>query len=750
MPNMLLEALDYARRGWYVFPCREKEGESYVLNGETITPLEKTPYTSKGLDDATIDEDQITSWWGRWKNAMIGINAGKSGLFVIDIDKKHVNGLDTFTSWNVNDSAGLHSITPSGGMHILFTGTGKSSTNAKTGVDTRGEGGYFIAPPSKISQGTYVGEYKKFDDWGRTPGVIPDGLMGKLFPDKTVEYVRGNSFSPVGGEKKQLSRATLNFLANGAPDGERNSTLFKVLSDFAGCGYDREYSKETVLPICLRIGLPVSEFEQVLNHAYSKPRTSSIPDSIQEKIMEGGKSVASKITFEEQAIMEDALLACLLIDNGLIPAVSDTLHYEDFQVFKNRIIYKSIVRLYNAGVTVDFLTISNEVARETDKISMDELSKMINQYFPNPDNVQTYADIIKEKASIRKVEALLDNKDKYIKTGNLVDIISNLEKDISTIAIYGGAKSTNVLDGEQATTAFAELTRKIKEGEIEQLKTGFVDYDFNVGGLYTNELVILAGRAGEGKSALSLSISNEVALVQQKPVLFFSLEMSTHETICRLICQMTGLPFRKVFQGKLQSNEWADYEKALKRISESKMYFDDSFGITVPELRSKIRKLMEKDIKLIVIDQLEQIKGYEGMPTYLRYDTIAYDVKNFTKEFGVPIILNHQLNRGITDRKLKNPEPQLSDLNQAGEKPADQVWVISHRKDETGKILQSKIKVLKNRNGAQIEFAVVFVGDRMLFSNPIREEDKYVFHSSDNKHEDSDSGDGDDPYWVQR
>jgi len=732
MPSMLSEALEYARKKWYVFPCREKPGAPFIRNGETITPKEKTPYVAKGLNDATLDEDQITAWWTKWPDAMIGVNAGKSGLFVIDIDRKYANGLDSFTQWNINDSAGLHSITPSGGMHIIFTGTGKSSTNSKTGIDTRGEGGYFVAPPSKILEGEYAGEYTRFDadGWSKTPGVIPDGLMGKLFPDGTVEYVKGNIGLP-DGTKKQLSRASLNFLANGAPVGERNATLFKVLADFAGCGYTREQTQDTVFPACQRIGLDMSEFEQVLTHAYSKPRSSSIPDSIQEKIQEGGKSIASKITAEEEVVLEDALLACLLIDNAIIPSVQDILNFDDFTVFKNRVIYKAINRLFNSGMKVDYLTVSNEVSKETTKITLDAISKMEEHYFANTDHVVTYSHIIKEKASVRKIESLLDNKAKYIKSGNLIEIITSLEKDISDVALYGGAKSSNVLSAKQAVDMVTEHTEKLIRGEIELLKTGFVDYDTHVGGLYPTEFVVCAARAGDGKSALALSIASDVAIKQNKGVGFFTLEMSTHETVCRLVSQLTGLDFKKVYQGKLKDDEWKIYKEAMSKISDSKIYFDDGFGMTVGEIRSKIRKLMEKDIKLVVIDQLEQVKGHEGQALYVQLDRNAYAIRDLAKEFNTPVWLNHQLNRSSTDRKLKNPELILSDLNQAGEKPATQVWAISHHKDEKGNIIQSKIRLLKNRNGPRIEFAVIFVGKRMLFSNPTTEEEKYVFHSSD-------------------
>jgi len=736
--TMLSEAIDYARRGWYVFPCRERPGQPYQKNGATLTPLEKTPYVSKGLHDATIDEEQINAWWTRFPDAMIGINAGMSGLFVVDIDKKNVNGLDTFATWNINDTAGLHSLTPSGGMHIVFSGKGKSSSNGKTGVDTRGEGGYFIAPPSKILEGVFQGEYKRFDDWGKDPGVIPDGLMSNLFPEGTVEYVRGNSTLKLGdGERKQLSRGTRVFLSDGAPEGERNTVLFKVLADFIGCGYTRDEIKTRVLPVCRSIGLEDSEFEGVLEHAFSRPRTSSVPDSVQEKILAGGKNAASDITPEEQAIIEDVLLACLLVDNRLIPVINDILNFDDFNSLKNRIIYKAISRTYGRGTKADFLTITTEVAKETDKITLDDISKMINQYFVNTDNIVTYADIIKEKASIRRLESMMDNKEKYLQNKSLIEAINGLETHISNIAVYGGVKSTNVLTGEQATELVKDRTKQLLSGKISQLKTGFSIYDYQVGGIYSDELVMLAGRAGEGKSSLALSLINNISLAGDKATALFSLEMSTHETICRLICQLTGLEFRNVYQGSMTKEEWQKYNDAMEMVSSSKIYFDDSSSMTIPEIRSKIRKLMEKDIKLVVIDQLEQIVTHDDQPAHIKYDGICYELRRIAREFDVPIILPHQLNRGITDRKLKNPEPQLADLNQAGEKAPTQVWVICHQRDDHGNILETKVKLLKNRNGPMIEFPVVFLGERMLFSNLAHKEDKLAPQNTST-----------DPHWA--
>lgn len=727
--SMLSEALEYVHRGWYVLPCREKPGTPYDRDGEEITPMEKEPYVAKGVHAASNDEDQVKAWWSKWPDALIGVNAGLSGLFVVDIDKKHVNGFDTFAQWNINDTTALHSITPSGGMHIIFSGSGKTTSNAKTGIDTRGESGYFIAPPSKIQEGEYTGEYTRFDDWSRRPGVIPDGLMGKLFPENTTQYVRGSISSD--GTMKQLSRKTLTFLVEGALPGERNTSLFNALTDFVGCGYSKEQARETVYPSAKRIGLSDSEFNKVLEHAYSKPRTSSIPDEVQEKILENKKTAASKLDHEEEIALENTLIACMIKENDIIPSIDEILNFSDFQSLSNRVIYKAIISLHNTGISVDYVTVSSAVGKESGKINIEAINSISFDTL-NTENAISYAYIVREKASLRKLEGIMDNKEKYLK-GTLSEVIGKIEKDIANVALYGGARSTNVIDSKQATASLTEQTRKVLNGEISQLKIGFPDYDNYIGGLFPGELVLCAGRPGDGKSALSLSIANNIAIKQGKSVGYFSLEMSTNETICRLISQITGIPFRKVWRGELSEDQWKEYKNAVDMINSSNMYFDDSSSPDVREIRSKVRKLAEKGLDMVVIDQLEQIYTPQNISQIsVKYDTITYAIKAMAKEFDLPIILNHQLNRASTSRQLKesDKEPNLSDLNQAGEKAPNQVWVIYHRRDEDREIIQSKIMVLKNRGGPIMDLNVSFIGNRFLFAskankNDIQQADNY-------------------------
>jgi hypothetical protein len=203
MINLLLQsAIRYSDKEWYVFPCREKPSEPFLnKKGKEKILREKTPYTINGLNDATLDKSKIEEWWIKHPLAMIAVNCGLSNLFVLDIDTKHGrNGIDTFMNLGVDDSNALHSLTPSGGLHVVFSGKGKTTTSPLTGLDTRGEGGYFIVPPSKVLFGDTVGNYVAVDDWNRIPPMFPDDLLVKLDLNKankkepkTIEHVLSHS-----------------------------------------------------------------------------------------------------------------------------------------------------------------------------------------------------------------------------------------------------------------------------------------------------------------------------------------------------------------------------------------------------------------------------------------------------------------------------------------------------------------------------------------------------------------------------
>jgi hypothetical protein len=282
--SMLESALQYAQRGWHIFPCRETPGEPYQdKKGKWITPREKTPYTANGLYDATIEPAKIQRWWKKWPGALIGVNCGKSGLFVIDLDTKHdKDGIGEFTRLGLDDVGALHSRTASGGLHIIFSGTGKNSTG-KSGIDTRGEGGYFIAPPSVIIDGEYPGRYVALDDWTRTPGPLPAELqqaLDALRPGKP----KPGQIRTEGPARGKLSRATLEFLAHGAAEGQRNDRLFRAACDLAGNQYTQAEAEAMLLPVMLRVGTPETETQRTIESAYSRSRIPAIPQASQKSL----------------------------------------------------------------------------------------------------------------------------------------------------------------------------------------------------------------------------------------------------------------------------------------------------------------------------------------------------------------------------------------------------------------------------------------------------------------------------------
>jgi hypothetical protein len=184
-PNLLKSALEYAARGWYVFPCREKQGQPYFSQkkNRVVLPKEKHPYIANGVNAASTNAAQIRDWWRQHPHAAIGCNCGLSGLFVFDLDMKDGrNGIAAFAAMKIDHAQALHSLTPSYGLHVIFSGSGKSSSNTTTGVDTRGQGGYIILPPSVIYKNNACGEYFQTDDWNRVPGLIAPEIIAQLFP----------------------------------------------------------------------------------------------------------------------------------------------------------------------------------------------------------------------------------------------------------------------------------------------------------------------------------------------------------------------------------------------------------------------------------------------------------------------------------------------------------------------------------------------------------------------------------------
>lgn len=215
--SLLEQALEYAEFGYFIFPCRNRYGGRVLSkNGKWIELNPKQPLIKNGVLSATRDLKQIGNWWKKWPNAMIGTNLGMSNRFVIDIDNHKVNGLDNWHSLGISDEGAQHVMTPSGGLHLYFSGQGRASTNSKLGIDTRGGSSYTLLPNSYIEDldGSKK-SYAALDDMFIEPKEVTEEIFEKLGLVRKVNPNRGNYISNLTiSEELQRAKKTLYRLPN--------------------------------------------------------------------------------------------------------------------------------------------------------------------------------------------------------------------------------------------------------------------------------------------------------------------------------------------------------------------------------------------------------------------------------------------------------------------------------------------------------------------------------------------------------
>lgn len=262
--------------------------------------------------------------------------------------------------------------------------------------------------------------------------------------------------------------------------------------------------------------------------------------------------------------------------------------------------------------------------------------------------------------------------------------------------------------------------------------TGYTGLDEMTSGWQASDLVIIAGRPAMGKTAFALSLAKNIAVDNNMPVGFFSLEMSNVQLVNRLIANVCEIPGNKILNGQLDQLEWARLDKNIGRLENAPIYIDDTPGLSVFELRTKARRLVrEHQVKVIMIDYL-QLMNANGMHFGNRQEevsTISRSLKGLAKELNIPILALSQLNRTVEKRDdNQSKRPQLSDLRESGaiEQDADMVLFV-HRpeyyhlyEDEKGNNLRgmAQIIIAKHRKGATGDVLLNFKGEYTRFQNP--------------------------------
>jgi replicative DNA helicase len=423
---------------------------------------------------------------------------------------------------------------------------------------------------------------------------------------------------------------------------------------------------------------------------------------------------------------EEAVVGAVLINPEVYYDVAQFLVTDDFYIHRNQWIWDAFVRLHEQRIPIDLLTLSEELEKTNQLAEVGGsayLTSLINQV-PSSLNAESYGRIV-EGHSIRRKMITAANKIAsiaYDEASTVDDVMNEAEK-----AVFNVSERRLKHDLQPISAVLSDYYDRIDDlakrpEEIHGVPTGFIDLDRMLTGLQPSDLLIVAGRPGQGKTGFLLSIAKNAALTHKKHVAIFSLEMSNEQVVQRLIAQETGIDSQRLRNGKLQENEWPLFTHAIEVFSDTHIYLDDTPAITPLQLRTKCRRLhMEFGIDLVIIDYLQLMSGDTRNDNRVQeVSHISRSLKVLARELNVPVLTAAQLSRAVEQRTDKRPV--LSDLRESGslEQDADIVMFI-YRPDQyekdTDKQNIAQIIIAKHRNGPVGDVELIFRSALAKFEN---------------------------------
>jgi replicative DNA helicase len=430
---------------------------------------------------------------------------------------------------------------------------------------------------------------------------------------------------------------------------------------------------------------------------------------------------------------EKSTLGSMLLDRDAIAKVIEILKPKDFYREAHTIIFNAINRLFDKGEPVDLVTVSEEL-NETGHLEAvggaSYITSLVNSV-PTAANVEHYAKIVEEKAILRR---LIKTADQIAQLGykgdqeidNILDQSEQLVFNLSqrrTVQTFDGIKDI-LMD------TFDNLEKLYNnKGDVTGIATGFRDLDKMTSGLQPSDLFILAARPSMGKTALALNIAQHAAVNEKKSVAIFSLEMSKSQLVQRMLCSEAQVDSHRLRTGFLNENDWRRISQGAGRLGESKIFIDDTPGITVMEMRAKARRIQaEHGLDLILIDYLQLMTGGSGSESRQQeVSDISRSLKGLARELSVPVVSLSQLSRAVEQRNDKRP--QLSDLRSSGsiEQDADVVAFI-YRDDyynpDSERAGITEIIIGKQRNGPVGTVELAFQKEYTKFVDLSKREEK--------------------------
>ena len=380
---------------------------------------------------------------------------------------------------------------------------------------------------------------------------------------------------------------------------------------------------------------------------------------------------------------EQSVIGSMLMDREAIIAASEIITGADFYQHQYGVMFESMVELFNEGKPVDLVTLQNRL-REKDvppEVSSLDFVRDIMTSVPTSVNVKSYANIVREKAVLRRLIKVNEEIENLCYGGRdkLEDILAHTEKSVfDLLQSRGGGEFVPIRQVALNVLEKIEAASK-SNSTVTGIPTGFIDLDYRTSGFQPSDFILIAARPSMGKTAFVLNVVEHVAVKKGLPCMVFSLEMSKEQLVNRMLSMESNVDSQKLRTGTLTDSDWDAVVEGIGTIGSSKLIIDDTPGISISELRSKCRKVkLEYGLSLVIIDYLQLMSGSgkSGENRQQEISEISRSLKALARELNAPVISLSQLSRACETRP--DHRPMLSDLRESGaiEQDADVVMFL--------------------------------------------------------------------------
>jgi replicative DNA helicase len=429
--------------------------------------------------------------------------------------------------------------------------------------------------------------------------------------------------------------------------------------------------------------------------------------------------------------VEAAVLGAMLLEKEAIAKAIEILEDTAFYKPAHQSIYRAMTTLFDKSEPIDLITLTEELRRrgELEKIGGEYYLTELTTKVSSAANIDYHAHIVLERALMRQLihsSSEVINR-AYSETEDALGLLDEAEQKIFDISDQRMKKS--FVSMNTAVHKTMDLLQSIhgKHSGVTGVPSGFSELDNLTGGFQPSDLIIIAGRPSQGKTALALSVARNASISSKEvPVGLFSLEMSTQQLVMRLMCAEARVDAHKVRTGRLPEDEWKKLSMSVGRLYKAKIFIDDTPGLAILEMRAKARRLkVEHNIGVVIVDYLQLMQGPRNAQSREQeISAISRSLKALAKELNLPVIALSQLNRAVETRK--DNRPALSDLRESGaiEQDAD-VVIFVHRpelfgtKEQDGESTEGLAEIIigKQRNGPTDTVKLQFIKQYARFEN---------------------------------